>query len=98
MNHTLISADRLAVRNRYAYDATWTLAFALNASLEELALMNLTLADYDHFSPASKVVAGVVQQHVSRLEFTGVSVSWCVCIHTNTQILPMGTCASFQVG
>ena len=58
--------------------------------------MNLTLADYDHFSPASKVVAGVVQQHVSRLEFTGVSVSWCVCIHTNTQILPMGTCASFQ--
>ena len=73
VNLTLTSARRLAVRNRYAYDTTWALALALNASLEDLALMNLTLADYNQLSPASKLIAEVVQHHLRELEFTGVS-------------------------
>ena len=52
---------------RGIYDAVWSLAFALNSSLEELN-MNLT-----EVVPGSKVLARVIANHMPHVDFQGVS-------------------------
>ena len=49
------------------YDAIWSLAFALNGSLNELN-MNLT-----HIMPGSRILAQAIANHMSDVDFQGVS-------------------------
>lgn len=49
------------------YDATWTLAFALNNSLEDLN------KDLTQYGSGSKELAEIVGNHITKLEFQGVS-------------------------
>ena len=53
-----------------AYDATWAIALALNASIESLAMENLTLEDY--LPRSSSHVSDLIVEQFESLSFQGV--------------------------
>ena len=52
------------------YDSIWALALALNASLEDLQMMNFSLTKYGHGNPN---ITDIIAQHVYKLDFEGIS-------------------------
>ena len=52
------------------YDSIWALALALNASLENLQIMNFSLTKYRHDNPN---ITDIIAQHVYELDFEGIS-------------------------
>ena len=52
------------------YDSIWALALALNASLENLQMMNFSLTHYGHGNPN---ITDIIVQQVYELDFEGIS-------------------------
>ena len=52
------------------YDSVWALALALNASLEDLKMMNFSLIDYRSGNPN---ITNIIAQRVYELDFEGIS-------------------------
>ena len=59
----------------FAYDAVWTIAYALNQTEQELDLQgtNLTLDGFDYFEANN--LSNIIARHLSKTNFSGVSVS-----------------------
>ena len=72
---------------RYAYDAVWVMALALQKSLPLLKEKGLSLEDFHLFTEKGKNISEIVRNVVQDIKFTGVSVSLnccvlCLSIHT----------------
>ena len=63
------------VYSRYAYDAVWVVALAINKSLPLLKEEGLTLEDYHLFTEKGRKISEIVRSTIQSLIFTGVSVS-----------------------
>jgi gamma-aminobutyric acid type B receptor len=61
------------VYSRYAYDAVWVVALAINKSLPLLKEEGLTLEDYHLFTEKGRKISEIVRSTIQSLIFTGVS-------------------------
>lgn len=59
----------------FAYDAVWTIAYALNKTEQELVQQgsNLTLDSFDYFEINN--LSNIIARHLAETDFAGVSVS-----------------------
>lgn len=59
----------------FAYDAVWTIAYALNKTEQELSHKgyNLTLDNFDYFEANN--LSSIISRHLVETNFAGVSVS-----------------------
>ncbi len=59
----------------FAYDAVWTIAYALNKTEQELYQKgyNLTLDNFDYFEANN--LSNMISRHLTETDFAGVSVS-----------------------
>lgn len=59
----------------FAYDAVWTIAYALNKTEQELVQQgsNLTLNSFDYFEINN--LSNIIARHLAETDFAGVSVS-----------------------
>ena len=65
---------------RYAYDAVWVMALALQKSLPLLKEKGLALEDFHLFTEKGKNISEIVRNVVQDIKFTGVSVSTNGCV------------------
>lgn len=68
-----------------AYDAIWSVAFALNKSIEKLSQMGMSLDDFDY---EKKDISDVIKSELQKVQFLGVSGSLLIrygfpCSETN---------------
>ena len=73
---------RYVTYNRYAYDAVWAMAKALNQSLNPLQERKLKLEDFDYFEQGS-IILTILKEQLQQINFTGISVGiqMSVCIN-----------------
>ena len=77
--HQLEYPDSEAIiQSRYVYDAVWMAAFALNKSIEVLAIKNKTLTDFTY---ENEEIRQVFAEQLSKLQFKGVSVRICLVFY-----------------
>lgn len=53
-----------------AYDAIWAIAFALNKTIERLAVMNMSLDNFDYEKPE---ITEIIKNELQKVSFLGVS-------------------------
>lgn len=76
----------------FAYDAVWTIAYALNKTEKELVQhgYNLTLDSFDYFEANN--LSNVIARHLVETDFAGVSVRLIVCIRGAVLLLNIVDC------
>ena len=63
-----------------AFDAVFTAALALNNSLDNLRLMNLSLEDFEFANyTKSAIFAAIIKKNIRELSFQGVLVNYLKC-------------------
>ena len=75
----------------FAYDAVWTIAYALDRTERELIQRGstLTLEDFEYFEANN--LSNTIARHLARTNFSGVSVSIPTYMYTgSTRIDPWG--------